>query len=230
MQGQLIFTLLLSYAGHQQAQQPFVFCRVATWTGLEPVKGGIQTVSVRFLQRFRLEGQDIVICLTSSTDRLIPPAGQIVQHALIYPVERDLIGKRRSVIKGQRFKSCETAQQPFQIGDDDIGQHIVPQFHQSLMDIPLQIQPEVISATREGAVRLLQYLQPALLQVQPFKHGPLVSPRWFDTCFPFGIRCRDRSQRVMAQAFHQPVCGKPAIWLLAQISRQGTGLGQQILT
>jgi hypothetical protein len=34
----------------------------------------------------------------------------------------------------------------------------------------------------------------------------------------------------MTQAFHQPVCGKPAIGLFTQISRQGTGLGQQILT
>ncbi|MNR10621.1 hypothetical protein D3C85_1268810 [compost metagenome] len=98
------------------------------------------------------------------------------------------------------------------------------------MDIPLQIQPEVIGATGEGAVRLLQYLQPALLQVQSFEHRPLVSTRWFDACFPFGIRCRNSTQRVMAQAFHQTVCGQPAIGLFTQILRQGTGLGQQILS
>ncbi|MNN08224.1 hypothetical protein D3C81_1210740 [compost metagenome] len=98
------------------------------------------------------------------------------------------------------------------------------------MDIPLQIQPEVIGATREGTVRLLQYLQPALLQVQAFEHGPLVSTRRFDARISFGIRSRNSAQRVMTQAFHQPVGGKPAIRLLTQISSQCTGLGQQILT
>ena len=82
------------------------------------------------------------------------------------------------------------------------------------MDVPLQIQPEMIGATRESAVRLLQYLQPALLQIQPFEHCSLVSPRRFDARFPFGIRCWDRSQRVVTQTFHQSVCGKPAIGLL----------------
>ncbi|MNL86574.1 hypothetical protein D3C87_2153330 [compost metagenome] len=71
------------------------------------MKCGIQTVSVRFLQRFRLEGQDIVIFPTDGTDRLITPAGHIVQHALVYPVQRDLISKRRTVIKGQGFKPGE---------------------------------------------------------------------------------------------------------------------------
>jgi hypothetical protein len=61
MQGQFIFALLLGHAGHQQAQQPFVFCGVGARAGLQPVKCGIQTVSVRFLQRFRLKGQNVVI-------------------------------------------------------------------------------------------------------------------------------------------------------------------------
>jgi hypothetical protein len=50
--------------------------------------------------------------------------------------------------------------------------------------VPLQIQPEVIGATRESAVCLLQNIQPALLQVQAFEHGPLVSPGRFDARFP----------------------------------------------
>ncbi len=34
----------------------------------------------------------------------------------------------------------------------------------------------------------------------------------------------------MTQAFHQPVCCQPAVGLITQIFRQGSGLGQQILT
>ena len=97
------------------------------------------------------------------------------------------------------------------------------------MRVPLQIQPEMVSATREGAVRLLQNFKPALLQVQPFKHGTLICPGRFDASLTLCIRCRYRAQGVMTQAFHQTVSSKPAIRLFTQVARQGTGLGQQIL-
>lgn len=72
MQGQFISALLPGHTGHQQTQQPFVFRGVDARAGLQPMKCGIQTVSVRFLQRFRFKCQDSVICLTDGTDQLIP--------------------------------------------------------------------------------------------------------------------------------------------------------------
>lgn len=139
--GPVHFCLLLGHASHQQTQQPFICCRIGVRPGLQPVKCGIQAVSVRFLLRFRHKGHNIVVRLTDSTSRLFPPAGHLVQHTLIYPVQRDLIGKRRPVIKGQGFKSGKAAQQPFQVCSDDAGQHLLARPRQGLKSVPLQVKP-----------------------------------------------------------------------------------------
>ena len=133
-----------------------------------------------------------------------PPARGF-QHTLLDPVQRHVIRKWRAVTEDQCFEPGQTGQQPFQVSRDNTGQRVLTGFRQRLMDISLQIQPQVIGTTGKRAIRRFQHFSPVLLQLEALEQCPLVCPWRLNACTSLRIRGRDGPQGVMTQAFHQMV-------------------------
>ncbi|MNV93228.1 hypothetical protein D3C71_1878930 [compost metagenome] len=58
---QVIFTVLLSNAPHQQTQQPLLTIGGHTRSGLQPAQCGIRTFTVSQCHSFRLQRQNVIV-------------------------------------------------------------------------------------------------------------------------------------------------------------------------
>ena len=93
-------------------------------------------------------------------------------HDLLrYPVARHLVGERCAVVPCQIFQHWQAFQQQRQILTDNRSPSVPrsTRLRQRLMQIPLDIQPEMADTGAEHQVGLLQQFRPVLLGIQPLK-------------------------------------------------------------
>ncbi|MNI90503.1 hypothetical protein D3C73_1480310 [compost metagenome] len=82
------------------------------------------------------------------------------------------------------------------------------------MEIPLQIQPEVVDAFGIHLLDLINQLAPALLQVQALELSAILAARRRQAGNPLGSLRRHLMHGVPAQTLHQPMRRQPPFWLI----------------
>ncbi|MNE65053.1 hypothetical protein D3C80_1605020 [compost metagenome] len=92
----------------------------------------------------------------------------VTADLLVDPLTRGFISEWRAIAPTQQLHARQTLQQHGQIVFDDIRPALVrlSRFAQCLMEVPLQIQPEVVDAFGIHLLDQVNQLAPALLQVQ----------------------------------------------------------------